>query len=314
MHIDPRRLAYLLAVHRQGGIVAAADVLGLTPSAVSQQIRRLEEEVGLDLVDRSPTGAALTPAGRILVAGAERIENDLNDIARSLRPIAGQITGIVGIGAFHTVIRTVLLPLIGELERDLPGIEVHLDETDEPHGMGALRAGRIDLLMLERDTTPEPAPRGFTDAPFIDEPWVLVSPEGAPRVGSERDLADVDWLRVHPDTIGSHTLARIVATLPHPSWVPYSYINYEAAHALVRAGKGSTILPAMAVRGISLDGMRITHLPGLGFRRILVRYRTGEDDASTATGQILAALFQWVADHHGEWPEAEQSALSRPRR
>lgn len=67
MHIDPRRLAYLLAVHRQGGIVAAADVLALTPSAVSQQIRRLEEEVGLDLVDRSPTGAALTPAGRILV-------------------------------------------------------------------------------------------------------------------------------------------------------------------------------------------------------------------------------------------------------
>lgn len=61
MRIDPRRLSHLLAVHREGGIVAAADVLGLTPSAVSQQIRRLEEEVGLTLLDRAPTGAMLTP-------------------------------------------------------------------------------------------------------------------------------------------------------------------------------------------------------------------------------------------------------------
>ena len=98
MRIDPRRLAHLLAVHREGGIVAAADVLGLTPSAVSQQIRRLEDEVGLVLLDRTPAGAILTPAGRILVAGAERIENDLDEIARDLRPITGQVTGVVGIG------------------------------------------------------------------------------------------------------------------------------------------------------------------------------------------------------------------------
>lgn len=303
MRIDPRRLAHLLAVHREGGIVAAADALELTPSAVSQQIRRLEEEVGLALLDRAPTGASLTPAGRILVAGAERIEHDLAEIARDLRPLTGQVTGVVAIGGFQTVIRTVLLPLVAEIEKDLPGIEVHLVETDEADGMADLRAGRIDLLMLERDTAPGVTPRGFSDTAFIDEPWVLVSPESAPRVGSERDLADVEWLGVNPQTVGFHTMERIIASIRHPRLVPYSYINYEAAHALIRAGLGSTILPSMAVRGIALDGMRITHLPGLGYRRILVRRRTGEDAIESATGQILAALFQWVADHQGDWRE-----------
>lgn len=301
MHIDPKRLSHLLAVHREGGIIAAADTLGLTPSAVSQQIRRLEDEVGLALLERTPTGAMLTPAGRILAQGAERIENDLNDIARDLRPITGQVTGVVGIGAFQTVIRNVLLPLIYDLERDLPGVEIHLSETAGTRSMAELRSGRIDLLMLERDTSPGVTPRGYVDVAFIDEPWVLVSPESAPKVGSERDLADVQWLRVAPETIGYHTMARIVSTLPHPRWVPYSYINYEAAHALIRAGKGSTVLPSMAVRGISTEGMRITHLPGLGYRRILVRHRRGEDAPSLATGQVLSALFQWVAEHHDDW-------------
>ena len=191
MLIDPRRLSHLLAVHRHGGVVAAADVLGLTPSAVSQQIRKLEEEVGLPLVERTPQGARIPPAGHILVAGAQRIENELSEIAHDLRPMSGAVTGTLGIGAFQTVIRSVLLPLTAELSTTLPGVEVHIKETDEADGMGDLRAGRIDLLMLERDTAPGTPPTGFSDTAFIDEPWVLLSPENAPRVQTERDLAKV---------------------------------------------------------------------------------------------------------------------------
>lgn len=304
MRIDPRRLPHLLAVHREGGIVAAADSLDLTPSAVSQQIRKLEEEVGLPLLERTAQGARLTPAGQILVAGAERIENELNEIAHDLRPMSGGVTGIVGIGAFQTVIRSVLLPLAAELGHDLPGVELRIKETDEADGMADLRAGRIDLLMLERDTAPGAAPTGFTDTAFIDEPWILLSPENSPRVETERDLANVEWLRLAPATIGYHAMARIASSIPHPRWVPYEYITYEAAHALVRAGCGSTILPSMAVRGIPLDGMRVTRLPGFGFRRILVRHRSGEDRANRATGQVLTALFAWIAVHHEDWREA----------
>ena len=84
MRITPSRLSVLLAVHRAGGIVAAADSQHLTPSAVSQQIKLLEKEAGVRVLDRAPTGAVLTDAGRVLAETAERIEAELASAQREL--------------------------------------------------------------------------------------------------------------------------------------------------------------------------------------------------------------------------------------
>lgn len=75
MKLDPRRLATLLEVQRDGGIVSAANTLGISPSTVSQQIHKLEIETGTTLIHRTPTGATLTPAGKLLAASAERVES-----------------------------------------------------------------------------------------------------------------------------------------------------------------------------------------------------------------------------------------------
>lgn len=297
MRIDPRRLAVLLAVHREGGIVAAADVLRVSPSAVSQQVRRLEDEVGLEVIERSPGGAVLTPAGQVLAASAERVEAELSDAAQALRPLAGQVTGVVTIGSFQTLIRAVLLPFLAGLAHDLPGIEVHVVETEETAGMADLRSGRFELLTLERDAEPERQPRGFTDTAFFDEPWVLVTPESAPSVGSERDLAHLRWLRTTPGTAGDHAMARITAAIARPQLSEDSYANYGVALSLVAAGRGSTVLPRLALVDAPLDGVRAIPLPGLGARRLLIRHRAAAAGPSTPTGQVVARLSQWVADH-----------------
>ncbi|MFC9550233.1 LysR family transcriptional regulator, partial [Rhodococcus sp. NPDC056960] len=77
MDIDPRRLRYLLAVARAGGILAAADELHMTPSAVSQQIARLERETGQVLMTRTPQGSVLTQEGTLLAEAAQDIERTL---------------------------------------------------------------------------------------------------------------------------------------------------------------------------------------------------------------------------------------------
>ena len=84
MDISAHRIAVLLAVHRAGGVVAAADLLRLSPSAVSQQVRLLEKEAGVRVLDRTPTGAVLTESGRVLAETAERIESELATARREL--------------------------------------------------------------------------------------------------------------------------------------------------------------------------------------------------------------------------------------
>ena len=167
MDIDPRRLPFLLSVAREGGIVAAADILMVSPSAVSQQIQKLEEEVGLKLVERTTSGAILTPAGTIVAEAGERINSNIAEALKALRPLTGQVTGTVTLGAFLTICRSTLIPALPDLTDALPGIDLRIEETEETPGMAALRTGHFDILVIERDEDPGLPPRGYTDIPFI---------------------------------------------------------------------------------------------------------------------------------------------------
>ena len=285
MDIDPRRLPFLLSVAREGGIVAAADILMVSPSAVSQQIQKLEEEVGLKLVERTTSGAILTPAGTI--------NADIAEALKALRPLTGQVTGTVTLGAFLTICRSTLIPALPDLEEALPGIDLRIEETEETPGMAALRTGRFDILVIERDEDPGLPPRGYTDIPFIDEPWVLVTPDSAPPIRSIEDLADLTWLRVSPGSSGDHVMRRITKAFPDTSWAPHLYTTYEAARSLVRARAGSTILPAMALAGAHRTGMRITPLPSLGTRKILLRHKNHGWSEGGGPARVISFLTEW---------------------
>ena len=178
MDISAHRIAVLLAVHRAGGVVAAADLLRLSPSAVSQQIRLLENEAGVRVLDRTPAGAILTDSGRVLAEAAERIESELTTARRELALIDGDTpTGTVRIGTFATAIRALLLPLLRTLEESLPGIELVIEESEERAALGRLRQGTLDLVLLERDSHTLPAPpRAMNDVPLLDESWLVVVP------------------------------------------------------------------------------------------------------------------------------------------
>ena len=82
-------------------------------------------------------------------------------------------------------------------------------------------------------------------------------------------------------------MRRITKAFPDTRWAPHLYTTYEAARALVRARTGSTILPAMALAGAHTEGMRITPLPSLGTRKILLRHKNhGWSEASGARRHI----------------------------
>lgn len=293
MKIDPRRLEVLLAVHREGGVTGAAGRLSISASAVSQQLARLEREVGVAVIERTVSGAVLTPAGRALAAGAERIENELVELSSTLRSYADGVTGTIRVGAFPTFINAILLPYRRDLTATTPGIDVRIAEIEEPEGMTLLRSGRLDVLCLERDTNPEAAPQGYTDAPVYDEPWVLITHVGNGPIASRRDLDGLTWLRQPPGSAGNHAMERITASMARPIRSPHMHYSYSTGVAMVAEGLGATVLPQLALTDVNRPEVRVTALPGLGVRRLLVRHRTRAVQSEPALAQFLDQLCTW---------------------
>lgn len=298
MQIDPRRLAVLLAIHRAGGVLAAAQTLHLTPSAISQQIARLEAEIGAPVLDRQPSGAVLTPAGRVLADAAEHIESELTDTRKALLALQEDVTGTVVIGAFQSFIRTLLAPLVRDLGERLPGVEVLVRELDGDAGQRELRAGDVDLLLLEADSpVGQHTPRGTRDVAILEEPWLVVLPSSAPAPSTLNELESLVWLGVDPEAAAHRATERALSSLPARPRVMHSYNDYDVAIAMVASGLGVALLPSLAVQDPLPDGVHVVSVPGVGTRQVVARHRTTRSEPRTETLMVLEEIVQAAAAH-----------------
>lgn len=292
MATDPRRLAFLLAVHRAGGVLAAADLLHVTPSAVSQQIARLEAEEGFPVLDRGPRGVTLTPAGRVLADVAERIEAELLEARQEIANLGEGVTGTVKVGAFQSAIRAVVAPLLGPLAEEHPGVTVDVREHEPAESVRMLRAGDLDVVLLEHDGDVDaPAPRGAHDVPLLDEPWRLVVPASLPTPERLDDLRDMPWVGALGGTAADRALRRLGRTLGTTIEARHAYFDFDTALALVAAGQGIAMLPALAVEsGEVPDGVEVVAMPGLGSRRVIVRHRATRHEPGPAVRAVVDAM------------------------
>ena len=211
MELDPRRLRFLLAVARYGGVLAAADELQVTASAVSQQIGRLERESGRALLKRTPTGSVLTPAGLALAEAAEDVERALAVARTRLEQDAGGVTGTVRIGGFPSFLATSSSPALSDWRTRTRGCRSRRSRPRRPSCSAALRAGTLDAFVVELDAgRRHDAPRGTSDTPLLDEPWKLVVPSGALLSTEVVDLSRLvlPWLGVDPTAAGAKAIRR----------------------------------------------------------------------------------------------------------
>ena len=131
MNIDPGRLRFLLAVARYGGVLAAADELGVTASAVSQQIAKLERETGHVLLRREASGSVLTPAGLALAEAAEEVEQAVAVARSRLEEQSAEVSGTVRIGGFQSFLATVLAPALPDWRERYPALRFGTVEAEE---------------------------------------------------------------------------------------------------------------------------------------------------------------------------------------
>lgn len=302
MELDPRRLRFLLAVARSGGVLAGADELGVTPSAVSQQLARLEQEVGRPLVRRTAAGTVLTEAGHSLAEAAEEIERTLSEARAKLLAGDADPAGTVRIGGFQSFLSAVLAPELSGWRERFPRLHFEVLEGDEDDLLRKLRGGELDAVVLELDAEdPSRAlPAKVTETPLLDEPWKVVVPPGTITGGESVDLQrlGLPWLGVDPTAAGAQALRRVRRASGSAAPTVHSYSQVQTALALVAAGEGVAIVPSLALRGASYPGVETLDVPGLGHRRIVLRRHEGRGvpkiiDIATTLIRDAASAFSF---------------------
>jgi len=296
MDIDPRRVRVLLAVARNGGVLAAAEELRITPSAVSQQLSKLEDETGHALVLRTPKGSVLTPAGVAIAEAGEEIERALSAALARMEGGA-KVAGVVRVGGFTSFVRTVVIPRLPAWRTQYPQLQIHIVEDDFPVLMRLLRQRELDAVVVELDSTAaeqRALGAGLIEEPLLDEPWKLVVPSGSLLTTENIDLGrlPLPWLGVEPSAANVSVLSRLGRATGTQLETVHQYLDTLTALALVAAGEGVAIVPTLALTGVVQDGVEVLDVPGLGTRRIVLRRFGGRRRRSSLPVDTVARLLR----------------------
>jgi len=285
-------------VARFGGVLAAADELAVTASAVSQQISKLERETGHALLRRVTSGSVLTPAGLALAEAAEDVERALTVARSRLEDAAAAVSGAVRIGGFQSFLATVLAPALPDWRNRYPALRFETVEADEADLTRALRTGALDAVAVELDAgesyTP---PRGTTDVPLLDEPWKLIIPSGALLSTDVIDLSrlGMPWVGLDPAAASAKAIRRVRRELGGEESTQHTFFSYQNALALVAAGEGVTLAPALALESLPTQGVDLLDVPGLGMRRVVLRHLTRSRTASPTLATASALIREAAA-------------------
>jgi LysR family hydrogen peroxide-inducible transcriptional activator len=191
--ISIRQLRYFSAVAQTGHFGLAAEQCSVTQPALSMQIRDLEKELGLQLLERGRKGVSLTSGGREIAERAVRVLADVNDLIDSARQLAGSFSGTLRFGAIPSIAPYLLPQLLPLIRTTYPDLDLQLRETQTQKLLDELVDGQLDVVLLALPV--EHA--GIETAPLFDDRFLLALPASrkiAPKVRATPDLLRNDRL------------------------------------------------------------------------------------------------------------------------
>ena len=257
--IDLDALQALRTVDAQGSVVRAADLLGFTPSAVSQQIKRLERQTGVPLLERVGRGVMLSRHGRHLVDEGVRLLEDIEAVEASLHRQAGAVAGRVRLTAFSTAMRGLIAPALPAFLAAHPDLEVSLAEREPWDTVDLVASGQTDLGVTHSwGDVPLSIPEHVVRVTLLRDLAEVIVPAGhrlaRRRTVTPRDLVDEAWIATPEGTICRQWLGRMYDGTGRPPRIAHVSMEFESHLALVRAGLGIALVPRLGRSPIG-DGL-----------------------------------------------------------
>src|SRR5690606_23010211 len=290
-----RDLRYLLALadHKHFGRAAAASFV--SQPTLSTQIRKLEEELGVSLVERAPRRVMLTPIGRDIAERARRVIAEVDQMAEVARRSQDPEAGTVRLGLFPTLAPYLLPHVLPAVRERFPRLELLLVEEKTDQILARLRDGRLDAGILALPLHDDQ----LHVEPLFDEPFLLAVPRGHAMAGQDsldlRQLDDQHLLLLEEGHCLRDQALDVCRLSGADERDGFRATSLETLRQMVASGVGITLLPVLAVQPPVPVSPDIALLPFKNqppHRRIAMVWR--RSSAMDAFLQQLADAFRQV--------------------
>lgn len=282
-HISLRRLHYFVALADALHFGRAAEALDVSQPALSGEIKKLEQELGVVLLTRRPR-PALTREGKVLVHRARTLLASADRFEAEARQLAQGVRGSVTIGCVPTFFLRALLEAVAEVEDTWPGIAIHLVELNTSAQLALLDDGAIDIACCHSAGQSPDLHR----VRIADEQFRLVAPPGSD-VRTLEDARDLPFITVRRDVSPDfwEKAVTVCSAAGFEPQVRYESMTWAAVVTLVRSGRGFSLLPAI-IADNNTDIVVPSPLPADARAQSWIVMR--EKDTATAVGQVFELL------------------------
>ncbi|ENY80196.1 LysR family transcriptional regulator [Sphingopyxis sp. MC1] len=320
--MDLKEIRYFKAIAHHGTMGKAAAHLRIAQPALTRQVQKLEHELGVQLLRRSPRGVALTPAGEVLVRRTDTLEAELDDIRREIATFSDHVTGSLHVAAQYPLAQIMMPELLREYNALYPDVSLHIVENVSRHITDQLLDGMLDIAIVD---APSHEHADVTIIPLWIEPLFLVGNAAAAKLplfqkgfASIDDLAEIDLIMPSKNHALRHLTDAAFTRAKHQFHPAMEVDGAITIIELVEQGFGYTLLPTCGFYGKMLKGTLAT-LPvrpemrrviSLVVRTVLLEDRKAEGFVRRVTEMApkIAAMPRLGAVLHGDSVERAENA------
>lgn len=305
--MDLRQLRYFTQIVESGSLSKASRQLFIAQPALSQQLSKLESEVGKPLLNRSPRGVIPTENGLALYHHARFMLRQLDQALSIARKESGAVHGMVSVGLPATTVSALGLPLVRRVRERYPGILLNVVEGMSGHLGQMMRMGQLDLAVLFASDVAS----DLSIAPLLEEELFVMLPKHSKLVAPRRTTVTIAEAAALPLILPTSTHGlrrRIAAELERRSLTAHVVAEIDSLALLmncVYAGMGATIKPMAAVylEGERGRQWRALSISDADMRRRNYLYSLAPERLSAAAAAVAAELKATADDlmASGQW-------------
>jgi DNA-binding transcriptional LysR family regulator len=291
INLDRLRVLHAIATH--GSVNGAAVALHVSASAISQQVAKLEREIGQDILIRSGRGIRLTEAALLLanrasplLAAMEELEGDLDDLGSN-------VSGTITIAAFPTAARGIGPRLVQRVQRAHPDLRLSLREEEPTESIPALVRGDVDVVIAQDwFNAPIALPPGLVKHTLFDDVVDIALPLAHPlakrRQVTLEQLAVQPWVTWPAGTICGDWLLHTYRSIGREPVIAHTAGEHATQLAFVDAGLGAAVIPRLG-RGAVPSGVRMVRSSPSLLRHVFATWRVN-NARRTSVAAVQSAL------------------------